>query len=146
MSEMTTRNATQNFIAADTTRQKAFIFNNEFEIGSLLNATAGALTYKVGTLLGRVAASNELVPLTSAAVDGSALPVGILAEEVTLAAGASTDVNFCISGDVDSGVLILQGADALTTVVDLKTINDRIKSDTQGIRLVAVTDGTFYDN
>lgn len=143
---ITTRNATQNFIAADSLRQKAFIFNNEFESGSLLNATAGALTYAVGTLLGRVAASNKLVPLTSAAVDGSALPVGILAEEVTLAAGASTDVKFCISGDVTSSVLILQGADALTTVVDLKTIGDRIKSDTQGIRLVAVSDSTFYDN
>lgn len=143
---ITTRNATQNFIAADSLRQKAFIFNNEFESGSMLNATGGALTYAVGTLLGRVAASNKLVPLTSDAVDGSAFPVGILAEEVTIGAGASIDVQFCISGDVNSSVLVLQGADALTTVVDLKTIGDRIKSDTQGIRLVAVSDSTFYDN
>ena len=146
MSEMTTRNVTRNFLAADTDRCKAFIWNNIFEVGSMLNATAGALTYEIGTLLGRVAASNKLVPLTSAAVDGSALPVGILAEQVTIAAGASANVNFCVAGDVDSSFVILQGADALTTVVDLKTIGDRIKSDTIGIRLVTVTESTFFDN
>jgi len=143
---MTVRNATRNFLAADTDRRKAFVWNNIFEVGSMLNATGGSLTYAIGTLLGRVAASNKLVPLTSAAVDGSALPVGILAEEVTIGAGASLDVTFCVAGDVDSSFVILQGADALTTVVALKTIADRIKSDTIGIRLVTVTESTFFDN
>jgi hypothetical protein len=74
------------------------------------------------------------------------LPVGILAEEVTLAAGTETSVNYCIAGTVNQAMIVLDGADTLTTVVDLKTIGDRIKGDTKGIKLETVTDNTFYDN
>lgn len=146
MSEITTRNATDNFIAADSQRGATFVGNNEFEVGTLLNASGASKTFEIGTLLGRIAATNQLVPCASAAIDGSALPVGILAEEVTLADDGTASVNFAISGDVAASALILDGGDTLATVVSLKTIGDRIKGDTKGIRLVTVTEGAFFDN
>lgn len=146
MSEITLRSATGNHLTADSDRSKVFIGNNEFEVGTLLNATAGELTYEIGTVLGKVAASNRLVPLASAGTDGSQYPIGILAEEVTLAASGTASVNICIAGDVNASSIILGGTDVLTTVVEDKTIADRIKSDNKGIRLITINDGTFFDN
>jgi hypothetical protein len=39
MSEITLRDATGNFLAADSNRTKTFVWNNEFELGDLRNAT-----------------------------------------------------------------------------------------------------------
>lgn len=146
MSDLTTRNETSNHLTADSDRSKTFIFDNEFEAGTLLNSSGGEKTFEVGTLLGRISASNKLIPLASAAADGSQYPVGILAEEVTLADAAEATVNFCIAGDVNASKLILDGSDTLATAISGRTINDRIKGDTKGVRLVTVTDNTFTDN
>jgi len=146
MSEITIRTATDNFIAADTNRAKTFLGDNRFEVGTLKNAALTTVTFAVGTVLGKVAATGKLVPLASAGTDGSQYPVGILAEEVTLLTTAEASVNICISGDVLSTALIFDGTDVITTVVEDKQIGDRIKSDTLGIKLVAVSDSTFYDN
>lgn len=146
MSTLTTRNATENMLTADTIRQATFIGDNKFEKGTLLNATAGELTYAVGTLLGRVATTNRLVPCASGATDGSQFPVGVLAQEVTLAASGTASVMFCVGGQVNNASIIFDGTDALTTVVSARTIGDRIKADTLGITLVTLTEGTFTDN
>ena len=146
MSELTTRNATENMLTADTIRQATFVGDNQFEKGTLLNATAGELTYEIGTLLGRVATTNRLVPCASGATDGSQYPVGVLAQEVTLAASGTASVMFCVGGQVNTSAIIFDGTDALTTVVSAKTLGDRIKSDTLGVVLVTVTEGTFTDN
>lgn len=146
MSELTTRDATGNFIAADSNRAKAFIWNNEFENGTLLNASGAIKTFELGTVLGRIAASGKLVPLASAAVDGSALPVGILAQDVTLGIAGEDTVAYCIAGSVNAASIILAGVDTLSTVVALKTIGDRIKGDTKGIKLETIADSTFNDN
>ena len=265
MSELTTRDATGNFIAADSNRAKAFIWNNEFEQGMLLNQSGAEKEFKLGTVLGRLAANGKLIPMSSdsadsvAAVigvhtltitanpgdgdkitigaaeyefvttpatgkvtiggsitdtvtalealadddatlaadftiaasgatitytqkvggigaipalivtpvpstgtlaaniatttvgslvqpDGAQYPVGVLAETITLAIGAEANINYCISGTVNESMVILAAGDTLDTVIEYKRIRDRIKSDTKGIRLEAVTDDTFYDN
>jgi len=146
MSTLSTRNATDNMITADTDRAKCFIWNNEFKTGTLLNASGAEATFALGTVLGRIAASGKLVPLTTAAEDGSAFPVGVLAQTVTLGIAGEDTVTFAISGDVNESMIILDGADTLATVIALRTIGDRLMSDTKGIRTVVVTDSTFNDN
>ena len=265
MSELTTRNATENMLTADTIRQATFIGNNEFERGVLLNQSGAEKEFKIGTVLGRLAANGKLIPMSSdsadsvAAVtgvhtltitanpgngdkitigeveyefvatpatgkvtiggtiadtvtalealadddatlaanftiaasgatitytqkvggigdipalivtpvpstgtlaaniatttagslvqpDGAQYPVGILAETITLANGAEANINYCISGTVNESMVILAAGDTLDTVIEHKRIRDRIKSDTKGIRLGAVTEGTFTDN
>lgn len=146
MSEITTRDAKNNFLAADSNRSKLFIANNIFESGTFLNAGGAEATFKMGLVLGRVAASNRLVPMTSAAADGSQFPVGILAQDVTVGAGATATVTIAVEGEVNANLVTLTGADTLATVVSDRTIGDRIKADTAGIVLRSVDDSTFYDN
>ena len=126
---------------------KIFVFGNRYESGTLKNATGGALDYKPGTLLGRVHASDELVPLASAATDGSQFPVGVLLTDVVqLAAAGTIAVRLCIEGDVVESKLIFDGSDTVETVVDARRYKDRIAADTAGIKLVDSFELTDYDN
>lgn len=116
---------------------------------TLLNSSGGELTYPIGTLLGRVEASGKLVPLASAAADGSQYPVGLLAQEITLADAAEGKVCVAISGNVDSGKITLDGSDDLDTVITNaggRTIKDAIHADTLGIFLIPVRELSKTDN
>jgi hypothetical protein len=146
MSSQSTPLNTNSQATINTDVSKIFILNNRYEAVKLLNSTGGSLTYPAGTVLGRVSASQKVVPLTSAAVDGSAIPVGILADDYTVGAGATIDAMMCISGDIAAEKIVLQGADTLDTVVSARLIRDRIKGDTLGINLVVGNEMTGYDN
>lgn len=138
---------TTNTLHTDYDVSKIFVFSNRYEGGTLLNATAGTLSYAPGTLLGRVTASGKLVPVASAAVDGSQFPVGVLKTSVVdLAAAGEATVNICIAGDVVESKVILDGADTMDTIIDARPIKDRIAADTMGIKLVDSFELTGVDN
>jgi hypothetical protein len=56
--------------------------------GTLLNAGGAAVTFEIGTVLGKVTASGKLVPLAPGASDGSQTVAALLGDRVTVAAGA----------------------------------------------------------
>lgn len=58
--------------------------------GTLLNAGGAAVTFEIGTVLGKVTASGKLVPLAPGASDGSQTVAALLGDRVTVAAGAET--------------------------------------------------------
>jgi hypothetical protein len=121
---------------------KIFIFDNEYETGTV---EAGAYDDLLpGTLLGRIAVSGVLVQLDSAATDGSQFPVGILVN--TVEAGDSKTSTYCIAGEVDEASVILSSGDTLSTVISTRQLRDRIKADTKGIKLVAATQLSKLDN
>jgi hypothetical protein len=142
------RTSNQAFITTDTS--KIFLRDKRFEQGTFdyTNSTYDDVTIYAGTLLGRIAATNKLVVLTSAASNGSQFPVGILAQDITVEAGDSYSdtVNMCVAGDVAVERLIFQGSDTLNTVVSTRTLRDRIGADTVGVKLVSATELTEYDN
>lgn len=125
---------------------KMFVFGNRFASADYTNSGGSPVTIAEGTLLGRISATQKLLPLASAASDGSQFPVGIAKEDTIVAAGATVKITFCIEGDVDESKVILSGADTLNTVISGRSIRDRIGSDTVGIRLVQSTEMTAYDN
>ena len=96
--------------------------------------------------MGRISASGLLVPLASGASDGSNIPVGILASNYTVAAGATHEVAFCVSGDVVKNMLSFDGSDNLDTVISGRRLGDRIAADTVGIRLIDSDELTEFDN
>lgn len=146
-SSLTVRNVQGNFVTADTNRAKIFIFQNEFNSGTLLNASGDEKTFMTGLLLGRISASGNIVPWDATATDGSQFPIGILATTVTLADAATASIRYCINGDVNGGELILDvNGQTLDNVVSGRRLRDRIEADTKGIRLVDVVDQTFLDN
>lgn len=146
MSNQTVSLNTGNQAIIKTDTAKIFLWNNRYESADYTNGGGAPVVLPKGTVMGRINATGKVAPLTSAAVDGSQFPCGILNEDWTVAAGATQNVSFCVAGDVAEEKVILQGADTLATVVTGRTLRDRIASDTVGIKLVAGTELTGYDN
>jgi len=142
---------TRNQLYIDSDIGKIFVWNNRYSKGTFTNGTGAELTLTRGTLLGRVASSNKIAVMKSASTDGSQLPIGILAETVTIANGASLSLNFCVAGDVVSSKLIFDGTDTVLKVMTLSTDDNITK--TYGdiiadlnIRLVGGDELTAVDN
>ena len=90
----TTQNG--NMVIADFDNSMVFMGCNKFVDESLKNTTGGSITYKMGTLLGKSGSathSGKVLQLDTAASDGSQYPFGILATDVTIAAGQSAVVS-----------------------------------------------------
>ena len=146
MSDQTTTQNTENTLWTDTDLSKIFLWNNRYDKATYTNSTGSEVTLAPGTVMGKVGATNKLLPLVAAATDGSQFPVGVLAKGATVANGASVDLEYCIGGDVAAEKLIFNAAEGLTTDVDDRTIGDRLKSDTLGINPVTGTELTKADN
>jgi hypothetical protein len=137
---------TGNMAIINTDTSKIFIWENRYSKANLTNSGYDDVTYPVGTLLGRIGSSQEVVPLVSTATDGSQYPVGILADDYTVEAGDTVEVSFCNYGDVAEEMVVLDAGDTMDTLIDDRSIRDRIASDTVGIRLVPGTELTAEDN
>lgn len=126
---------------------KTFIGDNRYENGTYTNPDGVEVTLAKGTVMGRVAATNKLLPLESGASDGSQFPVGVLADDYTVDAYDDATVSICVGGDVAAEKIVFaNGTDTTATVVSSRTLGDRIAGDTLGIKLVSGTELTGYDN
>ena len=151
MSEVTILNQTTNQIQGDYNYEQTFIFDNKYITGNFLNNTGAKAEFAEGLVVGRIAdggANNgKIVPLDPAAVDGSQFPLGILKRgTISLADAAEAAVTVGVAGDVNENKVSFEGATTLDTIVSLRTLRDRIASDTLGIQLVESTELSDYDN
>jgi hypothetical protein len=144
---ITSSNYSGGILTTKYDNSKIFIFDNEFTSGVVENDDAyDDLELEAGTIMGRITATGKLVPLASAASDGSQFPVGVLAANYTIDVLDEQTVQVCISGEVDETKLIFDGSDDLDTDVDGRILRDRIASDTAGIILKAVSEMSEFDN
>lgn len=125
---------------------KIFIWDNRYEKANYTNSTYDPISLVPGTLMGRISATQEIVPLESGASDGSQYPVGILQSEITVDEGDTVSLTICVAGDVVESKVILEGSDTMNTVISGRSIRDRIGGDTVGIKLVPSTELTADDN
>lgn len=125
---------------------KIFIWDNRYFQAEYNNDTYDPIMLSAGTLMGRISATQKVIPLASGASDGSQYPVGILAEDTTIADGETANLVLCNFGTVVENNVILDGSDTMDTVISGKSIRDRIASDTIGIKLQEGTENTGYDN
>ena len=147
MSTVTAVNQTANQVQFNTDISKVFIGDNDYVGATFINLTGGALSYLAGALVGRISASGNITMMKSGASDGSEKPIGILKTDITALAGSGTiDVNFCTKGSVAEEKIIFDGSDTMLTVVDGSIIRDLIASNSTGIRIVAGTEMTSFDN
>lgn len=144
MSQSTTYSG--GMLITNNEHKKLFVGENSFLDADYTNGTGDDVVLLKGTVMGRIHASNKVTPMTSAATDGSQFPIGILADDYSVADGATKSVRFCTGGKVDRGLVILTGADTFATVVSDKTIEDRIGSDTVGIILISFDELSELDN
>lgn len=126
---------------------KIFVFGNGYDKANYTNNTYDTVTLAEGTLMGRISATQEIVPLDSSATDGSQYPVGVLAVEAIVEEGVTIELPFCTSGEVVEELVVLATeGDTMSTVISGRSIRDRIAADTVGIKLVGNTAMTATDN
>ena len=125
---------------------KIFIGENQYESATYTNSTYDTIELLAGTLMGKVATTQEVIPLVSGASDGSQFPIGILAKNYTVLAGAAPTVTYCTAGYVVKEKVLLDSGDTMATVISSRSINDRIGSDTVGIVMFASDEQTQFDN
>ncbi len=134
-----------NYRVTNYDTSKTFIWNNRFDNGTF--TAAADIVLPMGTVMGRISATGKLIQCKSDASDGSQYPVGILAEEYTVANGVSKTVSICIGGDVASEKIVFAKAgDTLETVIEDRRFRDRLSGDTLGIKIVVSTELTGNDN
>lgn len=155
MATFVTVNQTNNQIQGNYDRAKLLIGTrnaNRTETGLFAYDNSGGgsdVTIIMGTVLGRIASTRKLVVINPSATDGSQFPVGILIQDVTVAAGVNQTgaaVTYCKSGDIASELVAFPAGVTYNTVVSLRTLRDRIQGDTAGIILVDSTSMTKFDN
>lgn len=145
MSSVNQRLNTGQQATTDYDLSKIFLLDNRYESDSYVNNSGYAtLTLLAGTVMGRIAGTNTLAPTISGYTDGSQIPIGVLAQDVTLLAGQSKQVSICIRGDVAANKLIFLGGDNLNTVIAGRTMKDHLQQ--YGPLVRTSTETTDYDN
>lgn len=128
----------------NTDLSNIFLWNNRYDQADY--TAAADITLPAGTLLGRIHATGKVIPLASAAANGSQFPVGILAQNTFVANGSTVSLTYCVAGDVAADKVIYNGADTGETVISARRLKDLIASETVGIKLVNSTSNSDYDN
>lgn len=148
MSSTTVVNSQSNFLIGVTDVSKIFLGQNQTENDTYVNNTSyDPITLYAGTVLGRVATTNVLVPSISTASDGSQYVMGILGQDLVIAAGGTIKALVFVSGRVAQDKVILwKSTDTLTTIVGGRTYHDKIQGETTGIKLVQTYENTYPDN
>lgn len=149
MSSGTVRSNTGNQITTDYELDKIFLWNNRYEDDTeayVNNSGYATLTLLAGTVMGRIANSNQLKPCYVGSTDGSQQPIGVLAHDiVNLESGQSANAKLCIGGDVAQNKLIFLFGDTLETIVNGRRFKDLIQTNTTLI-LRRGEEMTGYDN
>lgn len=147
MSDAVNVNFTRNQLSTTYDFSKAFRFANSYIQGIYTNDTGVEVVLKVGMVMGRISASAKFKILAFDAIDDSQFPVGICAEDITVAIGATVDcLNLVNGGEVREGALVFPVGTSLLSVIDGRILRDRIVSDTKGIRIVDVLQNTTPNN
>lgn len=149
MSSQTTGLNTNNALFVNTDVSKVFLRNNRYQKGQELNnSTYDPLNMVAGTLMGRVTSTGRLAPFNAAASDGSQVPIGVLAEDVSLDSGELKTVTIVDGGDIASDKVAFvysgQGLETAVTVGVSRRTKDLIQD--MGIKLIEATEMTAYDN
>ena len=83
---------------------------------------AATVTYPEGTVLGRITASGKLTKYTTAASDGSEVPVAVLTYDVDLVAATDKPARALISGRVREGDLLADSPARALTIAEVDTL------------------------
>ena len=135
----------QLFINTDVS--KILLGDNQTDKGLITNSTYDPVTLAAGTVLGRIANTDFVIPSESDASDGSEIVKGILMQDIIIEGGESINAPICVAGKVNESKLVFaKVGDSLETVISGRRYKDKIEGETVGIKLIQSTDLTAFDN
>lgn len=133
--------------------------NNYFRTADYTNGSGSEAMLTAGMLVGRISDSGKITQCDPTADDGSQIPIGVLANNYTVANAATETLTFCCHGKVNASkltyksgdkdtVLSIVGADdnsppAVVTIA-VGTVEDALNR--AGVYLVATSENTKVDN
>lgn len=98
-------------------QQNVFLKGQQFISATYTNSTGSTVNLTVGQVMGRILATQKVLPTVAAATDGSEMPRFICGDNYTVANGASVTVQLCWKGDINQNAITWNGAEGLDTVV-----------------------------
>jgi hypothetical protein len=140
MSSITQQTATRNQLFSEYDVSKIFIGDNKYRKVNIASTPELALT--AGMVIGVVGITHGVYKSGTS----NMLPVGVLAESVTVPAASNVDVTICNAGKIAEEKVTLDGSDTLATIVSNRSIRDMLISNTIGIELVTTSELTASDN
>lgn len=127
--------SSQTFIGNQFTRRSEYVNNSLYD----------DVTIAVGTVMGRVSATGEVVPMESDASDGSQYPIGLMNNTVIIPGGETVELPIVIMGEVaQNKIVFAKDGDSLTTTVGIHQVQDWLGL--CGIKVIASREMTDYDN
>lgn len=142
MSTITQSTPTRNQLTSSYDFSKIFLFDNKYRKVNIANATGSPLVLTAGMAIGCVGITHAVYKSGTS----NQLPVGILAEDITIANGSNADVMICNGGKIAEEKVTLDGTDTLATIVDNRSVRDMLISNTLGLELVTTSELTAADN
>jgi len=141
----TQRNATNNQSTVDFVRKNLFLYGARFAKGVLVNNLdpVASQNATIGQLVVRDTGTADQVELATASNLADVIGITFMNDE-TLASGATTAIDYAISGDIDGGLLQLPTNVTLDTVVGNKALRDVLND--LGFVIFAVQEQTKIDN
>lgn len=104
------------------------IFDNTYLQGTFENADAYETTLAIGTIMGRISATGNLLPFDADASDGSQFPIGVMAHTCVVDAGDEKQVSIITGGEINANMLVfVDNADSLDTVVSSRQVRDHLQ-------------------
>lgn len=154
MSSITQVTSNNNSQVTNYETSKFLLGDNRF-IDGTVEASGSDIDLVEAMVMGRVASTGKLVPLSASATDGSQLPVGLCVVSKTIPDGSSATVRLVNKGRVSENKINFIGSETLDTAI---TITDGSSTDTTykktirdllneiGLVLEDIDELTNYDN
>jgi hypothetical protein len=127
----------------NTNLAKLFPYGKELKSYNYTNATGAQKTWLAGTVMGVVKATGKVLPCVSTAVDGSQYPIGVLARDYVVEDTETVAMAIAIRGDVRTDMVLLQGAETLSTVLGDRRLGEILED---RLILRSVSNNTKFDN
>lgn len=128
-------------------RSKLLLGFNQFITGDV-TASGDDVEIVEGMVIGRIAATEKLVPADKDATDGSQIPVGLAVVTETVTDGTTKTINLVNKGRVDSSKINFADTETLATTIgptnNKRTFKDYLSD--LGLILESGTELTKVDN
>jgi hypothetical protein len=130
MQEELNEGQNQRFVGTDVS--KVFLGNNTTQKEEYVNNSGyDPISLPPGTVMGRIAGTDIVVPCTSAATDGSEQPIGVLMQDLEIDSGDTVNAVLCNGGDIAAEkISFYHPTDSLNSQVDGVRMKDLLLRNT----------------